>query len=93
MMGYLQAVALLAKNDLKLALKDRSTILWLFIMPAVFFYFIGTVTQGGVNFVDSSVELVVENNDSAFLSEHLEDRLEENLFTIIHPQDIPPAIE
>jgi len=93
MMGYLKAVVLLAKNDLKLALKDRSTILWLFIMPAVFFYFIGTVTQGGVGFADSSAKLVVENNDDGFLSQHLQSRLEENLFTIIHPQDIPPVIE
>ena len=92
-MRYLKAVALLAKNDLKLALKDRSTFLWLFIMPAVFFYFIGTVTQGGVNFVDSPVELVVENNDGGFLSHHFESRLEKNLFTIIHPQDIPPSVE
>jgi ABC-2 type transport system permease protein len=92
-MSYFNQIALLAKNDLKLALKDRSTILWLFIMPAVFFYFIGTVTQGGVNFADSSVELVVENNDNGFLSQHLESRLEENLFTIIHPQDIPPVLE
>jgi ABC-type multidrug transport system permease subunit len=93
MMGYFTAVTLLARNDLKLALKDRSIILWLFIMPAAFFYFIGTVTQGGINFVDSAVELVVENNDGGFLSDHLESRLEENLFTIIHPQDIPPAVE
>jgi len=93
MRGYFKAVALLAKNDLKLALKDRSTFLWLFIMPAVFFYFIGTVTQGGVSFVDSSAKLLVENNDSGFLSLHLESRLQENFFTIIHPQDIPPVIE
>jgi ABC-2 type transport system permease protein len=92
-MGYFKAVALLARNDLKLALKDRSTFLWLFIMPAVFFYFIGTVTQGGIGFVDSTVKLVVENNDGGFLSKHLEARLEENLFTITHPQDIPPATE
>ena len=93
MMGYFEAVFLLARNDLKLALKDRSTILWLFIMPAVFFYFIGTVTQGGVSFVDSAAELVVENNDGGFLSDHLESRLEENLFNIIHPQDVPPVAE
>lgn len=93
MMGYLKAVALLARNDLKLALRDRSTILWLFIMPAVFFYFIGTVTQGGVGFTDSTVKLVVENNDGGFLSHHLEKRLEENLFSIIYPQDILPTEE
>ena len=93
MMSYFKAVLLLAKNDLRLALRDRSTILWLFIMPAVFFYFIGTVTQGGMSFVDSTVKLVVENNDGGFLSQHLETRLEENLFTIIHPQDLPPTKE
>jgi ABC-type Na+ efflux pump permease subunit len=92
-MSYFNAIILLARNDLKLALKDRSTVLWLFIMPAVFFYFIGTVTQGGVSFVDNTVKLVVENNDGGFLSRHLETRLEENLFAIIRPQDIPPAKE
>lgn len=89
----MNSVLLLAGNDLKLALRDRSTILWLFIMPAVFFYFIGTVTQGGVGFTDSSARLVVENKDNGFLSNHLEGRLEENLFTLLRPQDIPPVEE
>ena len=92
-MGYFDAIGLLARNDLKLALKDRSTILWLFIMPAIFFYFIGTVTQGGMSFVDTTVKLVVENNDGGFLSRHLEARLEENLFAIIRAEEIPPAKE
>ncbi len=83
-------MALLARTDLKLALKERSTILWLFIMPGVFFYFIGTVTQGGLSFTDTAVRLVVENNDGGFLSRHLEARLEENLFTVIRPEDLPP---
>jgi len=92
-MGYFNAIILLARNDLKLALKDRSTILWLFIMPAIFFYFIGTVTQGGMSFVDTTVKLLVENNDGEFLSRHLEARLEENLFAIIRTEEIPPAKE
>jgi len=92
-MGYFSAIALLARTDLKLALKERSTILWLFIMPAVFFYFIGTVTQGGVGITDSTVELVVENEDGGFLSKHLETQLEENLFSIIRPEQVPPAVE
>ena len=88
-MGYFSAIALLARTDLKLALRERSTILWLFIMPAVFFYFIGTVTQGGVGFTDSTVELLVENGDGGFLSQHFESRLEENLFSIIRVDEIP----
>ena len=92
-MGYFSAIALLARTDLKLALRERSTILWLFIMPAVFFYFIGTVTQGGVGFTDSTVELLVENRDGGFLSQHLESRLEENLFSIIRADEIPPVAD
>jgi len=92
-MAYFKAIALLARTDLKLALKDRSIVLWLFIMPAVFFYFIGTVTQGGVGFTNSAVELVVENNDGGFLSQHLESRLKDNLFDIMRPEDIPVAEE
>ncbi len=92
-MTYFKAILLLARTDLKLALKDRSIVLWLFIMPAVFFYFIGTVTQGGVGITSSPVELVVENNDGEFLSQHLESRLKENLFDIIRPQDIPVTDE
>jgi ABC-2 type transport system permease protein len=92
-MGYFSAIALLARTDLKLALRERSTILWLFIMPAVFFYFIGTVTQGGVGFTDSTVELLVENGDGGFLSQHLESRLEENLFSIIRANEIPSVAD
>ena len=36
----------IAISDFRYQLKDRSAMLWLFIMPIVFFYFIGTVTGG-----------------------------------------------
>ncbi len=88
-MAYFRAIAQLARTDLKLALKDRSIFLWLFIMPAIFFYFIGTVTQGGMSFTDTTVKLLVENRDGGFLSQHLESRLEENLFSIIRPEEVP----
>lgn len=87
-MAYFSAIALLARTDLKLALKERSTVLWLFIMPVVFFYFIGTVTQGGMSFTDTPVKLLVENADGDFLSQHLETRLEDNLFSIIRPEEM-----
>ena len=92
-MGYFSAIALLARTDLKLALKDRSVFLWLFIMPVVFFYFIGTVTQGGMSFGDTTAKLLVENRDGDFLSQHLEARLEDDLFSIIRPEEIPATEE
>jgi ABC-2 type transport system permease protein len=36
----------LARKDLRLMLRERHTWVWVFIMPIVFFYFIGTVTGG-----------------------------------------------
>jgi len=36
----------LALHDLKVALKDRGSLVWLLVMPVVFMYFIGTITGG-----------------------------------------------
>ena len=34
-----------ARHDLLYMLRRRETLLWTFVMPIVFFYFIGTVTS------------------------------------------------
>jgi len=39
-------IRLLAVHDLRIALADRSSLVWLFVMPVVFMYFIGTITGG-----------------------------------------------
>ena len=36
----------IARKDLAFLLRQRETILWTFVMPVLFFYFIGTVTGG-----------------------------------------------
>ena len=36
----------IARADLAQMLRQRETLLWVFVMPALFFYFIGTVTGG-----------------------------------------------
>ena len=36
----------IAWQDVRFQLREGSTLLWLFIMPPIFFYFIGTVTGG-----------------------------------------------
>ncbi|MBT8137957.1 MAG: ABC transporter permease [Gammaproteobacteria bacterium] len=87
MSDFFSKIALLARIDLKLALKERTTIVWLFIMPGVFFYFIGTVTGGSMSLTDTATELAIENNDGGYLSKHLERRLEESQFTLVSPQD------
>jgi ABC-type multidrug transport system permease subunit len=37
-----------ARADLAAMLRQRETLLWVFVMPVVFFYFIGTITGGAV---------------------------------------------
>ena len=89
-MNTLKIILFLARGDLKVILKERNTILWLFIMPGIFFYFIGTVTQGGLGLpTENAVGLVVENHDTGFMGSHVEKRLEDNLFEILKPGEFP----
>jgi ABC-type multidrug transport system permease subunit len=39
-------VAFICMRDLRYTLREKSTLLWLFLMPVVFIYFIGTATGG-----------------------------------------------
>ena len=45
-MSLLQGAWFIARKDVAYLLRRRETILWTFVMPIVFFYFIGTVTGG-----------------------------------------------
>ena len=42
----LSKAAFIARADLAFMLRQRETLLWVFAMPGLFFYFIGTVTGG-----------------------------------------------
>jgi ABC-2 type transport system permease protein len=42
----LSAAAFIARADLAFMLRQKETLLWIFVMPLLFFYFIGTVTGG-----------------------------------------------
>lgn len=44
-----QSAWFIARKDLQYILRERETLLWLFIMPILFFYFIGTITGGFAN--------------------------------------------
>ncbi|TDI60804.1 MAG: ABC transporter permease [Alphaproteobacteria bacterium] len=93
-MNTLQIILFLAFHDLKVILKERNTRVWLFVMPGIFFYFIGTVTQGGIGFPGNvAVPILVENEDAGYIGKHLEARLAENQFEIIRPEDAPRVNE
>ncbi len=46
MRDWLRSAAFIARTDLWFMLRQRETLLWVFAMPLLFFYFIGTVTGG-----------------------------------------------
>lgn len=46
MREWIRSAAFIARTDLSFMLRQRETILWVFAMPLLFFYFIGTVTGG-----------------------------------------------
>jgi hypothetical protein len=73
----------LARNDLKHMLRARETLLWTFVMPIIFFFFIGSITKNfGSRDGNTRDPLIVEKAPSAgFLASSLEERLDETLHT------------
>jgi len=71
-----------ALNDAKHQLRQGSTLVWVFLMPPIFFYFIGTVTGGfssGISGGQANPVTVVAEAPG-FLQEQLDLRLRENDF-------------
>ncbi len=78
----MRQVLFIAWNDAKFQLRQGSTLLWLLVMPPVFFYFIGTVTGGfstGVSGGQATPVTVVAESPG-FLSEQVSLRLGDNDF-------------
>jgi len=69
-------------NDAKFQLRQGSTLLWVFVMPPIFFYFIGTVTGGFSGSISGgqATPLVVVAESPGFLQDQISLRLRENDF-------------
>ncbi len=82
----------LARGDLRMALRTRETLLWTFVMPLIFFYFLGTVTgsfASDMEAQDTPLALSV-GRDAGFLAEALATRLEEQGYSLrrdLSPED------
>lgn len=72
----------IALHDLRHQMRQGSTLLWIFVMPPIFFYFIGTVTGGFSSGVSGGLArpLVVESVSPGFLKDQIDARLRENNF-------------
>jgi ABC-2 type transport system permease protein len=75
----------LARMDTALLLRRRETLLWTFVMPIVFFYFIGTIT--GNSSGPARDELAVSAPaDAGFLADQLLARLDLHGYHVIRAQ-------
>jgi ABC-2 type transport system permease protein len=73
----------IARKELAFTLKQRETIVWVFLMPIVFFYFIGTVTGGfGGHGARKTPIALKGGEDGGFLLGELERRLGERGYVL-----------
>src|SRR5262245_25428413 len=88
----LRSAWFLAQNDLKHMLRARETLLWTFVMPVVFFFFIGSITKNfGSRGANGRDPLVVEKGTNAgFLAGALESHLGEAGFRVVLPDAVAP---
>ena len=81
----------IARHDLVGMLRQRETLVWVFVMPFLFFYFIGTVTGGGGGVapsLDQRLRLRVEGpTGGGFVQEQLLDALRAEHFELELPGD------
>jgi len=74
---------LIARLDLALLLRQKETLFWTFLMPLVFFYFIGTVTKGfGPRGPGEETIAVSVAPDAGFLADEVLRRVEEQGFKV-----------
>lgn len=86
----LASALFIARRDLEYILRQRETLLWVFIMPVIFFYFIGTVTGGFGNPAGSAERpdplAVQAPADGGFIVDELARRLKQQRFRIVRPE-------
>jgi ABC-2 type transport system permease protein len=92
----LRDASYLAYRDLLYLLPRRETWLWTFVMPVIFFYFIGNMTGGFGRHETRDTIAVLVPPDAGFLADELIRRLEQRNFQVVHTENffreirIPP---
>jgi hypothetical protein len=82
----------IAWHDVAHALRERTTLLWVFLMPPIFFYFIGTVTGGTADAARRPGRLIYTVESGAGpLAERLAVRLEAVGFELLREVPAEPG--
>lgn len=79
----------IARKEVQYWMYEREVWVWVFCMPLVFFYFIGTITGGaGGSQPDGNDKIAVRvPDDAGFLFDQIQRRLEENDFEVVRADD------
>lgn len=85
----------IAIYDLRYQLRQATTLVWLLLMPPVFFYFIGTVTGGFSTSTSgaTATPLVVFADSPGFLKDQIDLRLRDNNFAPEWREEAPDVAE
>ncbi len=74
----------LAWNDFRLMMREREIVMWAFVLPVVFFYFVGVITRGfGGDDSAPDTIAVYSPEDAGFLVDDLTRRLESGHFRVV----------
>jgi len=76
----------IALSDARFMLRRKETLIWVFVMPVVFFYMIGTITAGFGGSGPGEEWLAIRGGeDTGFVEEQLERRLTDQGYSIARP--------
>jgi ABC-2 type transport system permease protein len=91
----MNSVFFIAWHDVRYQLRQGSTLVWLLVMPPIFFYFIGTVTGGFSSGITggTATPLVVEAQAPGFLKDQIDLRLRNNDFAPEWRESAEPVTE
>lgn len=78
----MREILFIAWNDAKYQLRQGSTLVWAFVMPPIFFYFIGTITGGFASSMSGAeaTPITVIAESPGFLKDQISLRLQNNEF-------------
>jgi len=83
--SFLRKLWIFGKLDLTLLLRDKSSLVWLAVVPLLFTFVFGQAFKGGGNAGDVKVALTVVDQDGGVLARRLVRTLESSGFAVEEP--------
>jgi ABC-type multidrug transport system permease subunit len=82
-----KTVLIIARNDLRLFLRERTSWIWLVVVPMAFVYFMGFAARGPGGPVVPRAEVRIENLDQGFMGRLMIEALGEHGLSVVPPEN------